>query len=308
MAIHSPLIKRSVFDRLGGFPTKYKMAGEDWFFWMKASLEGERFDFLPTVKALYRMHKSSLTGDVANRVGGETEVLDDFVKLFQSYKVTEEGRWFGLAFGFFRVACNACDMKDIKLAKILFQKGAKILPPLSFANALSKISMPLGEESISDLYSSFMLTFYENGLREEAEMMLETLKNVIPLFSWELATKEQKWVKPSLNMCIMQGAIPKNYFHVLTPPFHTVVATTNNSTFLYPLTKSFRRLKMWRELLLLNEKLVQLNPTAVRPRLELFWLYIKHCRPKKALFTLWQLLAVIIKRFSYKLPVSPFWH
>lgn len=61
--MHSLLIRRHVFDRIGGFDESLTHAMDvDWY--MRARDMGLRFGFVPEITMVYRMHDSNMTRDV----------------------------------------------------------------------------------------------------------------------------------------------------------------------------------------------------------------------------------------------------
>jgi glycosyltransferase involved in cell wall biosynthesis len=60
--MHSLLIRRPVFDRIGGFDEKMTYAQDvDWY--MRARDAGCKFAFTPEITMIYRMHESNMTRD-----------------------------------------------------------------------------------------------------------------------------------------------------------------------------------------------------------------------------------------------------
>jgi glycosyltransferase involved in cell wall biosynthesis len=61
--MHSLLIRRQVFDRVGNFDERLTHAQDvDWY--MRARDLGVRFGFIPEVTMIYRMHETNMTRDV----------------------------------------------------------------------------------------------------------------------------------------------------------------------------------------------------------------------------------------------------
>ena len=61
--MHSLLIRRHVFDRIGYFDEQFTHAMDmDWY--MRARDYGIRFEFAPEVTMIYRMHETNMTRDV----------------------------------------------------------------------------------------------------------------------------------------------------------------------------------------------------------------------------------------------------
>lgn len=54
------LLRRSTFDRLGGFTEDYGVGHEDWEFFARASLEGARFAFVPDPLFRYRLNNGGM--------------------------------------------------------------------------------------------------------------------------------------------------------------------------------------------------------------------------------------------------------
>lgn len=61
-AIHACMVKRFVFERVGGFDTSL-MTCEDWDLWQRIARQGAGFGGIPEVLAYYRMRSQSLSGN-----------------------------------------------------------------------------------------------------------------------------------------------------------------------------------------------------------------------------------------------------
>jgi glycosyltransferase involved in cell wall biosynthesis len=81
MTVLAPLVRRSVFDRVGGFNVSMR-AVEDWDFWLRAAIAGCWFEFLPAGEpsGLIRVHEQSMSRSDERMVRG----LIDGAKTFSS--------------------------------------------------------------------------------------------------------------------------------------------------------------------------------------------------------------------------------
>ncbi|WP_017299502.1 trifunctional glycosyltransferase/class I SAM-dependent methyltransferase/polysaccharide deacetylase [Nodosilinea nodulosa] len=61
-AVHACVVKKDVFNRVGGFDTSLKTC-EDWDLWQRIARQGTRFGGIPDTLAYYRMRAQSLSSD-----------------------------------------------------------------------------------------------------------------------------------------------------------------------------------------------------------------------------------------------------
>ena len=74
------IIKRSVFEELGGFGEDRNVPFEDWEFHVRLLLSGYRLDIVPEYLYYYRQHPNSLlhSGSVATEYDGYVRVLQTY--------------------------------------------------------------------------------------------------------------------------------------------------------------------------------------------------------------------------------------
>lgn len=63
------MVRRSVFDELGGYDTEMKnikSGWEDWEMWLRIAFSGKGFHYLPIVGFRYRVNADSMIGGIAN--------------------------------------------------------------------------------------------------------------------------------------------------------------------------------------------------------------------------------------------------
>jgi GT2 family glycosyltransferase len=75
MPVSAPLVRRSVFERIGRFSVRLR-AVEDWEFWLRCAIGGCHFEFLnaPRTSTLIRFHPGSMSGNHALMLSTELEV------------------------------------------------------------------------------------------------------------------------------------------------------------------------------------------------------------------------------------------
>ena len=89
IAAHQPIqppamvVRRSVYERIGGFDRRLTAAGEDWEMWVRVAA-ATPIGFEPTVLARYRVHGGSLTGR-SLRTGRNIRDLRTAVALYREY-------------------------------------------------------------------------------------------------------------------------------------------------------------------------------------------------------------------------------
>jgi glycosyltransferase involved in cell wall biosynthesis len=67
--VHSLLIRRTVFERVGGFNTELK-SGMDIDWYIRAREAGMRYALVPEISLIYRMHDTNMTRDIDAMFGG----------------------------------------------------------------------------------------------------------------------------------------------------------------------------------------------------------------------------------------------
>lgn len=173
IAVHSVLTRRSVLSRLSGFPENLGHRGEDWYFWMKAALEGIRFHFIPGVGALYRRHSGQVTASNRAIADWECRVMYEFAELFRTYGVTDERRLHALALGFTRQACSWRMSGEREKARELLAKAEEIRPAMEPGSDLPDFEGPWATWSLSLWYFYFSGCLFMGGLTDEAERLLD---------------------------------------------------------------------------------------------------------------------------------------
>ncbi len=71
-AVHSALLRRNMFDRVGLFRETLKSGCEDWAFWLECALRGAVFTYMPELSALYRKHRTSMSTQLRRLVLNES--------------------------------------------------------------------------------------------------------------------------------------------------------------------------------------------------------------------------------------------
>lgn len=71
----SVLLRKSVFQNLGGFCEQLTIGCEDWDLWLRYAQLGKRFAFLPKVLLRYRLHPQSTSKSVGRMCRARLEVM-----------------------------------------------------------------------------------------------------------------------------------------------------------------------------------------------------------------------------------------
>jgi peptidoglycan/xylan/chitin deacetylase (PgdA/CDA1 family)/GT2 family glycosyltransferase len=74
-AIHACVVRKSVIERVGGFPTGWRTC-EDWDLWQRITRTGARFGYVPEVLALYRTRAQSASMDGRELLRGALRVVN----------------------------------------------------------------------------------------------------------------------------------------------------------------------------------------------------------------------------------------
>lgn len=113
-AIHSALVRRSVFNDHGFFSEDTRDRCEDWAYWLKCVLGGVRIAYMPHVHALYRQHEGSVTTNVEALAVNEARFMRHCVALFRESGSLNERRCRLLSTGvrFIGIRCLVVGMID----------------------------------------------------------------------------------------------------------------------------------------------------------------------------------------------------
>jgi hypothetical protein len=79
----SIVVRRAVYERLGGFDRRIRYYGEDWEMWIRLAVHYPVWYEVEPL-ALYRMHRVSLTGQ-SRRIGGDIRDMRQMIAIVRSY-------------------------------------------------------------------------------------------------------------------------------------------------------------------------------------------------------------------------------
>ncbi|MFC1835464.1 glycosyltransferase [Thermodesulfobacteriota bacterium] len=101
-ALHlgSAVIRRSLLQRLGGFPDDLEEQGcEDWAFLFKCVLDGVRIGYCPRVHSLYRQHRGSMSSRESAIVARESNLMTHAAGMFNELSPMSQRRRRILSYG-----------------------------------------------------------------------------------------------------------------------------------------------------------------------------------------------------------------
>lgn len=78
LPVHSPLIKRGIFGREGGFDES-RVAQEDWDFWLRLACRNYKFSYLPGLFAYYHHDGSTMTNNSELMYQGGMHLLNKYL-------------------------------------------------------------------------------------------------------------------------------------------------------------------------------------------------------------------------------------
>jgi hypothetical protein len=111
----SMVVRREVYEQLGGFDERISSYGEDWEMWVRIAAHYPVW-YETEPLALYRIHKSSLTGNTL-RTGENARELRQVIEINRAYLPEEHAEaWTNRARVSFALAClrRARRMLDVK--------------------------------------------------------------------------------------------------------------------------------------------------------------------------------------------------
>lgn len=70
------MVRRSVFEELGGYDTNMKKGWEDWEMWLRIAFSCKKFYYLPKTGFHYRVNKNSMVSGVRSNYKTRNEIVD----------------------------------------------------------------------------------------------------------------------------------------------------------------------------------------------------------------------------------------